>query len=226
MPFPPIEPPPTRLVFPDPRTIHGDIVAFGRDFTAGSLLAAFRRGIFPWPRPNDGGVIGWYSPQPRAVLPLEAAPRWKPKLRQRLRNHPYEVTVDTDFAEVIRGCADRPEGTWLFPEIIAAYIHLHELGWAHSVEVWEHREGQRELVGGAFGVAIGRVFSGDSMFHRRTDCGKIAFMTLAERLHAAGFVAMDLQIKTPDLAAFGCIEIPRVEYLDIVARARYSPARL
>lgn len=226
LPIPPIEPPPSRLVFPDPRTISGDIVAVSSDFTAGSMLAAFRRGIFPWPRPDDGGVIGWYSPNPRAVLPLDTPPRWQTRLRQRLRSHPYEVTTDTAFADVIHACADRSEGTWLFPAIVAAYTHLHELGWAHSVEVWDRSSGTRELVGGAFGVAFGAVFSADSMYHRRTDCGKIAFMTLAERLHAGGFVAIDLQIRTPDLARLGCIEISRNAYLDLVARAQRVPARL
>jgi leucyl/phenylalanyl-tRNA--protein transferase len=225
-PYPPIEPPATHVVFPDPRELEEDVVAVGTDFSPGTLLEAYREGIFPWPH---GRVVAWFSPDPRAVLPLEAPLHWSRSLRRTLRHHPYEVTVDAAFAEVMRTCgSERSEGTWITPGMLAGYTRLHELGWTHSVEVWEHPEGggPRELVGGIYGVAVGALFAGESMFHRRTDCSKIAFATLAERLVAGGFELFDVQMLTSHLESLGCVEIPRDEYLDRVARAIAKPARL
>jgi leucyl/phenylalanyl-tRNA--protein transferase len=146
-----------------------------------------------------------------------------------LRNHPYEVTVDTAFEEVMRTCGDvRSEGTWITPGMIAGYKRLHMLGWTHSVEVWERAQEGRErtLVGGIYGIAIGGLFAGESMFHKRTDASKIAFATLAERLVAGGFELFDVQLMTSHLESLGCVEIPRGEYLDRVARAIAKEARL
>ncbi len=226
-PYPPIEPPQTHVEFPDPRTLEEDVVAVGTDFSPGTLLSAYRRGIFPWPH---GRVVAWFSPDPRAVLPLESTPlHWSRSLRRTLRNHPYEVTVDTAFEEVMRTCGDvRSEGTWITPGMIAGYKRLHVLGWTHSVEVWERAadRGERTLVGGIYGIAIGGLFAGESMFHKRTDASKIAFATLAERLVAGGFELFDVQLMTSHLESLGCVEIARNEYLDRVARAITKEARL
>jgi leucyl/phenylalanyl-tRNA--protein transferase len=145
-----------------------------------------------------------------------------------LRSHPYEVTVDTAFQEVMRACGDvRTEGTWITPGMIAGYTRLHALGWTHSVEVWEQAaHGERTLVGGIYGIAIGAMFAGESMFHRRTDASKIAFATLAERLVAGGFELFDVQLMTSHLESLGCVELPRAAYLDRVARAITKVARL
>ncbi|MBX3232997.1 MAG: leucyl/phenylalanyl-tRNA--protein transferase [Labilithrix sp.] len=219
-PFPPAPPPPSRVVFPPARTApkHG-VVAIGVDFSAGTLLKAYRSGIFPWPHGEDEEEAGsplvlWFSPDPRCVFPLEAEPRWSRSLRRTLRIHPYEVTVDEDFNGVMRMCGlTRPEGTWIIPELIAGYNELHRLGWAHSVEVWSEEDGARELVGGIYGVTVGGVFAGESMFHTRTDCSKIAFATLVAKLRAAGYTTFDVQVQNPHLKSLGCIEIPRRDYL-------------
>ena len=121
----------------------------------------------------------------------------------------------------------RPEGTWIIPELIAGYNELHRLGWAHSVEVWETKGDERELVGGIYGVAIGGVFAGESMFHTRTDCSKIAFATLVEKLRAAGYAVFDVQVQNPHLKSLGCVEVKRREYLARLSDAlRVTPRRL
>jgi leucyl/phenylalanyl-tRNA---protein transferase len=214
-PFPPIEPPPTRVSFPDPRRAgRREILAVGVDFSAGTLLAAYRMGIFPWPQSRS--LVPWCSPDPRAIFPLEEEPHWSRSLRRTLRIHPYSIRIDTAFEQTMRACGEtRPEGTWITPEMIEGYGTLHRLGWAHSVEVWEGDE----LVGGIYGVAIGGLFAGESMFHRRTDASKIAFVALVERLRARGFVLFDVQVMNDHLASLGCIEIRRAGYLDRVERA-------
>lgn len=236
-PFPPIEPPPTRVRFPDPsRARAPDVLAMGCDFSAGTLLHAYRQGIFPWPHareeePEGGGdpLVLWFSPDPRCIFPLEEEPHWSRSLRRTLRHHPFEVTLDQDFAGVIRMCGETRAGeTWIIPELVAGYLRLHELGWAHSVEVWERGpEGSRELVGGIYGLAIGGLFAGESMFHTRTDASKIAFATLVHKLRAGGFRLFDVQVENPHLASLGCVEIPRADYLARVGEAiARSGARL
>lgn len=219
-PFPPIEPAPSRVTFPDPlKTPKHGVVALGVDFTPGTLLRAYRSGIFPWPHGEDEEVPGtplvlWFSPDPRCVFPIEESPHWSRSLRRTLRVHPYRVTVDEDFDGVMRMCGlTRPEGTWIIPELVAGYNELHRLGWAHSVEVWAEGRDGRELVGGIYGVTVGGVFAGESMFHTRTDCSKIAFATLVERLREAGYAIFDVQVQNPHLKSLGCVEIPRREYL-------------
>lgn len=219
-PFPPVEPPPSRVAFPDPRTApkHG-VVAVGVDFSASTLLKAYRSGIFPWPHGEDEEtpdtpLVLWFSPDPRCVFPLEAEPHWSRSLRRTLRVHPYDVTVDEDFNGVMRMCGlTRPEGTWIIPELIAGYNDLHRLGWAHSVEVWEKTDAGRELVGGIYGVTVGGTFAGESMFHTRTDCSKIAFASLVTKLRAAGYTTFDVQVQNPHLESLGCVEVRRRQYL-------------
>lgn len=222
VPHPPIEPPQTRVRFPDPRGApsHG-VLAVGCDFNPGTLLLAYRSGIFPWPHGEDEDERGaplvlWFSPEPRCIFELDREPRWSRSLRRTLRRHPYEVTVDQDFAGVMRLCGEtRASATWIIPELIAGYQRLHELGWAHSIEVWERTSGSpmHELVGGIYGVAVGGLFAGESMFHTRTDTSKIAFAVLVSKLRATGYTLFDVQVQNPHLASLGCFEIPRREYL-------------
>ena len=225
-PYPPIEPAPSRVRFPDPgRPRSPEVVAMGCDFSSGTLLSAYRSGIFPWPHGDEtekGGegdgrpLVLWFSPDPRTIFPLDGPLHWSRSLRRTLRNHPYEVTLDADFPQVIHVCGEtRAKATWIIPELEAGYVKLHELGWTHSVEVWEHPPGggARVLVGGIYGIAIGGMFAGESMFHLRTDASKIAFATLAERLRGAGFALFDVQVQNPHLESLGCVEIPRAEYL-------------
>ncbi len=169
-------------------------------------MTAYANGIFPM---DVDGELCWFSPDPRAILPLDAfhVPR---TLRQVVRQGRFEIRVDGDFAAVILACAERPiEQTWISEEIVAAYTRLHELGFAHSVEAW--RDG--ELAGGLYGVALGGAFFGESMFHRRRDASKAALVALVERMKARGFSLLDVQWPTPHLRRFGVIEVPRREYL-------------
>jgi leucyl/phenylalanyl-tRNA--protein transferase len=221
----PTEPAPTEIRFPDPRRVPRDVIAVGIDFRPGTLLAAYRAGIFPWPQGTSGRgrrgahkpqeIVAWFSPDPRTLLPLDRL-HWSRSLRRTLRRHPWEVTVDAAFPATMIACgAEREEGTWITPDVIAGYTRLHELGWAHSVEVWDGSD----LVGGIYGVAIGASFAAESMFHRRTDASKVAFATLAERLRDSGYVLFDAQVMNPHLESLGCIEVPRDEYLSRLARA-------
>jgi leucyl/phenylalanyl-tRNA--protein transferase len=173
-----------------------------------TLIAAYRQGIFPMP--VDGELL-WWSPDPRGVL-LPDRFRLSRTLRRTRRR--FEIRFDTAFAGVVDGCADpRRSGGWITPEIRAAYVRLHELGWAHSVEAWD-ADG---LAGGLYGVAIGRLFAAESMFHRATDAGKAALAALVERMGPDGLI--DVQWLTPHLASLGAIEIPREEYLLELAAA-------
>ena len=179
------------------------------------LLTAYRRGIFPM-AVNARGTIGWFSPDPRAIIPLDDRFHIPHGLRRTLKKAPFEVTFDRAFPAVIRECAShRKEGTWISRQILASYSRLHKLGHAHSVEVWANGE----LVGGLYGVHIGAVFFGESMFHRATDASKVALVTLVERLRQRSFVMLDTQWQTPHLQQFGTREIPRAEYLEILERA-------
>jgi len=171
------------------------------------LVAAYRAGYFPMG--IEDGEIGWFSPDPRTILPLDGmhVPR---RLARVLRASRFSTTADVAFRRVMRACAeDRDEGTWITPEIHEVYGQLHERGQAHSIEVW--RDG--ELVGGLYGVSLGGAFFGESMFHRVTAASKVALVSLAERLRARGFTLLDTQWTTPLLETFGAVEIPRDEYL-------------
>jgi len=176
------------------------------------LIAAYRGGMFPMAMDNRG-EIGWFSPDPRGVIPLEEfhVPHG---LKRRLRRNPFEIKVDTAFSGVMRGCAHR-ETTWISEEILVSYEKLYELGYAHSVETWL----DGELVGGLYGIAIGGAFFGESMFSRATDASKVALVALVERLRERGFQLLDTQWTTEHLSRFGCCEIPRYEYLRQLNRA-------
>ncbi|MCB1237259.1 MAG: leucyl/phenylalanyl-tRNA--protein transferase [Verrucomicrobiae bacterium] len=180
------------------------------------LLSAYRGGLFPMSLDHSGG-IGWFSPDPRGIIPLDEF-HIPHGLRRTLKRNPFEIRVDTAFGEVIRGCARRPT-TWISPNIRQSYEKLHELGYAHSVETW--RDGK--LAGGLYGVAIGGAFFGESMFSRETDASKVALVALVERLRARGFSLLDTQWTTRHLTGFGCREIPRDDYLRLLAEALDFP---
>lgn len=202
----PVEPSPSPWVFgtPDPRT--DDLVAIGADLEPGTVLAAYRAGCFPMPLDDE---LGWWSPVRRGVLELDGLKVSK-SLRRSCRD--FEIRVDTAFEEVIDGCADpRRDGGWIDADIRAAYLELHGLGWVHSVEAW--RDG--ELAGGLYGVAIGGLFAGESMFHRVRDASKVALVGLVDLLRSAGATArlIDVQWRTDHLATLGVTDIHRDEYL-------------
>ena len=181
-----------------------------------SLLRAYAAGIFPMGL--EDGSLGWFSPDPRGILPLDGF--HIPKgLRRALKKNPFEIRCDTAFADVMLGCADR-ESTWIDPVIFNSYTRLHELGFAHSVEAW--REGQ--LVGGLYGVALRGLFCGESMFSRETDASKICLVHLVERLRRGGFVLLDTQWTTPHLRTFGAIDMPRDSYLERLEEALETAA--
>ena len=171
------------------------------------LLAAYRSGLFPMAM-DDRGEIGWFSPDPRGVIPLDGFHVSK-SLERTVKQGRFEIRYDTVFHEVIAGCADR-DSTWISDRIRASYEKLHELGYAHSVETW--RDGR--LVGGLYGVSIAGAFFGESMFSRETDASKVALVALVRRLQDRGYGLLDTQWSTEHLSTFGCIDIPRQEYLD------------
>ncbi|MFZ2161237.1 MAG: leucyl/phenylalanyl-tRNA--protein transferase [Sideroxyarcus sp.] len=185
------------------------LLAAGGDLDTARLLEAYRHGIFPWF--SEGEPILWWSPDPRMVLfPNEF--KVSHSLRKTLRNGRHEVRFDTDFEQVMRACAAPREGangTWIHDEMIAAYCELHRLGYAHSVEIWMNGE----LVGGLYGVALGRMFYGESMFSRKTDASKIALAHLAAQLARWNFGMIDCQMNTSHLASLGAREIPRKEFI-------------
>lgn len=200
------------------------LLAAGGELSPEWLLAAYRGGVFPWYNVDE--PILWWSPDPRMVV-FPGEQRISRSLLRVLRSGRFEVRCDTAFDAVMAGCAGTrggESGTWIQPEIQAAYGRLHELGWAHSVECW--REG--ELVGGLYGVAIGRVFYGESMFHRATDASKVAFAHLVALLERENFAVIDCQMSTPHLASLGGREIPRAEFVQGLARwtgERVAPGR-
>ena len=210
----PVEPPPTRWALPSPADAGDEeVVAVGADLEPGTLLAAYRRGLFPM-RLGPGGPIGWWSPDPRGIIPLDGL-RVSRSLRKSCRR--FEARVDSAFTDVMRGCADeRRPGGWIDESFVEAYTRLHELGWAHSVEAWS---ASGELAGGVYGVAIGGLFAAESMFHRETDAGKVALVTLVELLRAGGARLLDVQWVTPHLRSLGAVEVSRVRYLDVLAEA-------
>ncbi len=198
-------------------------MAVGADLAPGTVLAAYRCGLFPmavdFPGRRGSSEMAWWSPDPRGVLPL-AGLRVSRSMRQSARH--FEVRVDTAFAEVVAGCADpRRTGGWIDEEIATAYTELHRLGWAHSVEAW--RDG--ELAGGLYGVAIGGLFAGESMFTRVRDASKVALMGLVDLLgdEYAAVRLLDTQWQTPHLATLGVVEIPRRDYLTRLERALPLP---
>lgn len=180
------------------------------------LIAAYAQGVFPMGLgEEEGHAIGWFSPDPRGIIPLDTfqIPR---RLARVVRQKKFDVRFDTAFEAVMRACAaDREDGTWISDEIVESYVALHVRGLAHSVEAWQ---GDR-LVGGLYGVHLGSAFFGESMFHTVTDASKVALVALVERLRARGFTLLDTQWTTPHLEQFGAIEIPKSEYLRRLADA-------
>ena len=217
--MPPIEPPPNRWDLPDPLRADADgVCGIGADLEPGTLLAAYRRGLFPMHLDRRGRHLGWWSPDPRGVIPLDGL-RVSRSLRRACRD--FKVTIDTDFAAVIEACSEpRPTGGhWIHRSIVDAYTELHRLGWAHSVEVRDPADGQ--LVGGLYGVAVGGLFAGESMFHRRRDASKVALVGLVDVLDPAGL--LDVQWVTPHLESLGAVAVPVADYQRRLAAALARP---
>lgn len=207
--------PPTDLAEP------GGLLAVGGDLSIPRLLLAYSMGIFPWY--NDGDPILWWSPDPRCVIEPGGV-RISRSLAKVLRRATFEITFDRAFREVVSSCArvrtDMGEGTWINPRLMEAFVDLHERGFAHSVECW--REGK--LVGGLYGLSLGRCFFGESMFHRETDASKVAFATLSQRLAEMDFELIDGQIANPHLESLGAISISREEFLLRLRRGGVMPS--
>lgn len=215
---------PESLVFPHPELAEpGGLLGVGGDLDPERLLLGYANGIFPWY--SDGQPILWFSPDPRFVLPVDGL-RVPRSLRKRVRRGDYRITLDTAFEAVIAGCrgAHRPgqAGTWITGDMEQAYVALHGLGFAHSVEAWRGDE----LVGGLYGVAVGRLFSGESMFATASDASKVAFVWLVRQLAAWGFPMIDSQVETEHLARFGGREIPRQAYLEALPALVDAPGRV
>ena len=205
----PIEPPPCAWAFPPADAADDDgLLALGADLAPGTLLAAYRAGVFPMPL-TDVPELAWFSPDPRGVVPLA---EFRPARSLRRSARRFTVTADRAFAAVMAGCADpaRPGG-WITPAIRAAYARLHELGWAHSVEVWDEAGA---LAGGLYGIELGGLFAAESKFHVRTDASKVALAALVERMRdAGGERVLDVQWTTDHLRSLGACDIPRADYL-------------
>lgn len=201
--------------FPDPSLALDDpngLLAIGGDLRPERVLMAYRKGIFPWFNPED--PILWWSPSPRTVFFPDQV-HVSRSLNKLLRQGVYHVTFDQDFPAVIKACSEPrtyADGTWISPGIIAAYTELHRQGYAHSVEVWRGNE----LVGGLYGMALGKVFFGESMFSRADNASKVGFVTLVERLKKNGFVLIDAQVANPHLFSLGAVEISRAKFQSIL----------
>ena len=203
--------PPSRFFPPAESADEDGLVCIGGDLSADWLLDAYRHGLFPWPLIDGIDVPQWWSPDPRAIFELDGF-HVSRRFGQTLRSGKFTVSSNRNFGGVIRGCAtagDRLGNTWLSDEMIDAYERLHELGHAHSVEVWLGEE----LAGGVYGVAIGGLFAGESMFHSRRDASKVALFHLNEHLRQCGYLLFDIQQLTPHTASLGAKEIPRTHYL-------------
>jgi leucyl/phenylalanyl-tRNA---protein transferase len=199
------------------------VAGTGGDLEPGTLLAAYRLGLFPMGLGGQGAdPLGWWTPDPRGVLPL-AGMRVTRSLARSVRRMP--TTVDAAFDDVVAGCADpdRPH-RWITPEVASAYGRLHRLGWAHSVEVWDGEPGER-LVGGLYGVSVGGLFAGESMFSRARDASKVALVRLVGALAADGDPRrlLDVQWRTDHLASLGVVEVPRAEYAALLRAALQAP---
>ena len=210
----PIEPAPSRWTFPEGLAQvaaacgDGEVAGIGADLEPGTILAAYRRGMFPRPvRRGVREVVAWWSPDPRGIIPLDGLTVSR-SLRTSCRR--FDIRVDSAFDEVVAACADRRRpGAWISRDMPAAYTRLHQLGWVHSVEAWGHDGG---LAGGLYGVAIAGLFAGESMFHRSTDASKVALVALVDRLTAGGATLLDVQWVTPHLATLGAVNVPRHDY--------------
>jgi leucyl/phenylalanyl-tRNA--protein transferase len=211
-----------RLVFPPVHHAEDGLLALGGDLRPERLVLGYTQGIFPWYAENL--PILWHSPDPRMVMTTQDLVVQR-SLKKAIRRRPYELRVDTAFTGVLAGCASVPRpgqnGTWLIPEMVAAYTKLHELGFAHSFEAW--RDG--ELVGGLYGVSLGAAFFGESMFSRADDASKIAFTASVRQLAAWKIDLIDCQVHTEHLDRFGAYEVPRARYLEMLHVALDEPTR-
>lgn len=200
--------------FPDPRYARGDVVAIGDDLSVDTLREAYRNGIFPWP--HDELPLPWFSPRRRTVILFDELHAGR-SLRKAAKRSTFRFTIDAAFEQVIQACSGTPrleqDGTWISDAIIAAYTRLHHAGDAHSVEVWDGDE----LAGGLYGVDSGGVFTGESMFHRRSDASKLALLFLVEHLRSRGATWLDCQVMTPHMEALGARQIARSRFLDMLA---------
>jgi len=206
-----------ELIFPNPELAEEDgLLAVGGDLSEDRLLLAYSMGIFPWYA--DGPPVLWWSPDPRLVL-IPDELKISRSLRQAINKGLFTIKMDTAFAEVIRNCAEMrregQQGTWITEEMIEAYIRLHHAGYAHSVESWQNGE----LVGGLYGLALGKAFFGESMFARKSSASKIALVTLAEYLRALDYSFIDCQVTTEHLKSLGAREIPRGKFLQMLKEA-------
>ncbi len=192
---------------------HGCIGA-GADFAPSTIVAAYRRGIFPWP--HEDAEFLWFSPDPRAIIPLDGL-HVSTRLGRTVRSGRFRVTVDAAFETVMRECAERPgEGTWITSDLVRGYVELNRLGWAHSFEVWD---GDGALAGGLYGVGVGAMFGAESMFHRVRDASKVAMVAMVQHARAIGVELIDIQVLTPHTRAMGGVEIPRRDYLEYLGAA-------
>jgi leucyl/phenylalanyl-tRNA--protein transferase len=211
----PQPPGPTRWSFPPPSAWPpDDLIAAGGDLEPATLVAAYCQGIFPMALEVPDRVVGWWSPDPRAIVPLDGL-RISRSMKQSAKR--YEVRVDTCFSDVIRACANpMRESGWITDDFIDAYTRLHHLGWAHSVEVFD-REGR--LAGGLYGVRVDGLFAGESMFHAQRDASKVALMSLVQLMRETGMTLLDAQWQTDHLASLGAVAISRRRYLALLAEA-------
>jgi leucyl/phenylalanyl-tRNA--protein transferase len=201
--------PPAKVALIEPN----GLLAFGGDLSPRRLLLAYSSGIFPWFSQDE--PIMWWSPDPRGILPLDNFNCSK-SLKKFARNCDYQITINNAFDQVIDICAAIPRndsGTWITDDMIQAYKNLHQLGYAHSVEVWS----ENNLVGGLYGVIAGKVFCGESMFHKATNASKLAMLSLIEYLKSQGAEFIDCQMQNPHLASLGCIEVPRTKFLTMLS---------
>ncbi|MEX0936434.1 MAG: leucyl/phenylalanyl-tRNA--protein transferase [Pirellulales bacterium] len=212
---------PSRYFPPAELAAEEGLLSVGGELTPEWLLDAYAHGIFPWPLFEAGEPMVWWSPDPRAIVQWESI-HISRRLRRTCRAGAYRVTCNRAFESVIEGCAttdDRRGNTWLTRELMDAYIRLHQLGWAHSVEAWQ----DDELAGGVYGVALGGFFAAESKFHRRRDASKVALVQLMAHLKSRGYELLDIQQYTEHMASFGAIEIPRDAFLQRLAHALQLP---
>jgi leucyl/phenylalanyl-tRNA--protein transferase len=208
---------PKEIAFPPPELAEKDgLLAAGGDLSEERLIKAYSVGIFPWH--NEGSPILWWSPDPRLVLFPEEM-KVSQSLRKVIKKGIFKITMDTAFERVIKSCAEVPrkgqEGTWITKDMVEAYIRLHRSGYAHSVESWHGNE----LAGGLYGVVLGKAFFGESMFSRKSDASKAAFVWLVERLKERGFKLIDCQVTTGHMMSLGAREVPRARFMELLREA-------
>jgi leucyl/phenylalanyl-tRNA--protein transferase len=213
-PCPPQLLPPCAYAFPDVRRApKRGLIGTGGDFEPATIVAAYRAGIFPWP--HDEEERAWFSPDPRAIIPVGGL-HVSRRLARTVRSGSFRVTLDAAFEQVMIACANRPDGTWITSALIDGYTRLHRLGWAHSFETWS---ADGTLAGGLYGVGVGAMFGAESMFHRATDASKVAMVAMMQHAERIGLQLIDIQVLTPHTESMGAVEISRVEYLKRLARS-------